>query len=84
MSLHDVAESRTLFDELPLAHIRVDVPVLDGDAVLGFSVTGSDVEGRLIYSTSWSRGAFGSVDELAVTLALEIAHALGRATATVD
>jgi hypothetical protein len=84
MPEHETTEARTLFDELPLAHIRVDIPVLDGDAVLGFSIRGVDINGAMIFQSSWSRGAFPTITQLAFQLALELENILERATATVD
>lgn len=83
MSAHETQEQPTIFGELAIAHIRVDVPVLDGEAVIGFSVVASDVEGRLIASTSWSAGAFHSDTHLALTIASEVVDLLKRSGPTV-
>mgnify|MGYP001174177171 CR=1 FL=1 len=84
MSHSETQEQPTLFGELPIAHIRIDVPVLDGEAIVGFSLVSVDLEGRMIASTSWSAGAFTSDTHMAMTLASELVDLLKRASPTLE
>lgn len=82
MQLSESTEQPTLAGQLPLAHIRVDMPVLDADPVLGFSLRGTDVEGRIIVQLSWSRGAFPTMPDVLDQLARELLELLRRASST--
>lgn len=82
MSARETTEQPTLGGELPLAHIRIDMPVLDGDPVLGFSIRGVDVNGALIFQLSWSRGAFATMPDVLDQLARELLELYQRAHST--
>lgn len=82
MSAREATEQPTLYGELPVAHLRVDIPVLDGDPLLGFSLRGVDVEGALIVQLSWSRGAFPTIPDMLDTIARELLDVFQRSTST--
>lgn len=84
MSTRQSTIQPTIHGDLPVAHIRIEVPVLDGDPVLGFSLRGVDTEGNLLVQVSWSRGAFPTIPDLIDTLARELLDTIQSATRISD
>lgn len=75
-------QQRTLEGDLPIAHIQVEVPILDGEPVIGFGITATDYAGGTVARIARSAGSFANRNAMCFQIAHELARLLHDAGPT--